>query len=66
MPAHRIGFPNGGQELKTVHYEPRDNIKELLPRTGPTLIRAWNHSNGIKKPRNASRSGDAADKEEPS
>jgi hypothetical protein len=69
--AHRIGYPNSGQELKTVPYEPRDNIKDYDAKERPPLsisthFRGWSHSNGIKKPRNVPRGSDAADKEEPS
>ena len=64
-PPHRMGYPGNGQELRTVQFDYREQIKdytamEAPPRHGPTHIRGWTHNNqsNIKKSRPSSK-GDA-------
>ncbi|KAM7202128.1 hypothetical protein V8F20_004582 [Naviculisporaceae sp. PSN 640] len=62
-PPHRMGYPGNGQELRTVQFDYREQIKdysakEAPPRHGPTHIRGWTHNNqsNIKKSSSASSS----------
>lgn len=55
-PPHRMGYAGNGQELRTVQFDYREQIKdysakEAPPRHGPTHIRGWTHNNqsNIKK-----------------
>ncbi|KAM7223829.1 hypothetical protein V8F06_000845 [Rhypophila decipiens] len=72
-PPHRMGYPGSGQELRTVQFDYREQIKdysakEAPPRHGPTHIRGWTHNNqsNIKKSSSSSSTsrptskGDAA------
>ncbi|KAK1756036.1 hypothetical protein QBC47DRAFT_359761 [Echria macrotheca] len=63
-PPHRLGHGGNGQELRTVHFDYREAIKDYSanqppPSHGPTHIRGWTHNN-LKKPRSSSKDEDAA------
>jgi hypothetical protein len=54
-PPHRIGWTDNGSELRTVHYDYKEGIKdykpvEAPPQHGPRKIRGWTY-NALKKPR---------------
>lgn len=68
-PAHRMGYPSNGQELRTVPFDYREAIKdysavEAPPRHGPVHIRGWTHNN-LKRSRGPGK-GDATAPEDPS